>query len=70
MSNASGFLDFIAVENNGGRIPDDPSGYSLPAAAENGNDTVTLAEFDTHADTTEEIVDWTMPAASPAPGWT
>jgi hypothetical protein len=67
MNNTSGFFSFTVVQFVGpapGDVVVDPPGYLLPTATANGDGTVTLAVQDGHSDTSDEIVDWTMPGAS------
>jgi hypothetical protein len=61
MSDTSGFFAFSVVEFMGGVSTLDPTGFLLPTATENGNNSVTLSNQDVHFDTSEDIVDWTMP---------
>jgi hypothetical protein len=62
MNTTAGFFSFTVVRTIGpGQNVVNPPGYLLPTATANGNGTVTLAVLDNHADTTEEIFDWTLP---------
>jgi hypothetical protein len=62
MNNASGFFSFTVVQTvSPGHNIVNPAGYLRPSATANGNGTVTLAVKDSHSDTTESILDWTLP---------
>lgn len=67
MNNTNGFFNFTVVRFDGANSFINPAGYLLPTATYNGDGTVTLASQDTHPDTSEEIVDWTMPNGLSSP---